>query len=69
LLWLKLEQSNVPEAKIYRMINKSRKINKIKHKIGDRILTWKTQTNKTTGSNKQRIHYSDGVQDRYQKIN
>ena len=58
LLWLKLEQSNIVETK-YRMINKSRKINKIKHKNGDRILTWKTQMRKTTGNNKQIIHYND----------
>jgi len=36
----------------YRMINISRKINKIKHKNRDRILMWKTQMGKTTGKPK-----------------
>jgi len=36
LLGLKLKQSNIAEAK-YRMINKSITIDKIKHKIGDKI--------------------------------
>jgi len=38
LLELKLEQFNIVEAK-YRMINKLRKVDKIKHKIEDQILT------------------------------
>ena len=53
-----LEQSNMAEAK-YKTINKSRMIYKIKYKTADRILTWKTQMGKTTGSNKQIIYYND----------